>query len=97
MGITKMSNLLTNWILRLICLVSLVYPTAALAQDSFYKGKTIRFVVAYEPGGGFDVYTRTIARHFAPVYDAVCRELGAGRKTSAPLRQAYSRQSHDLG
>ena len=59
-----MSNLLTNWILRLICLVSLVYPTAALAQDSFYKGKTIRFVVAYEPGGGFDVYTRTIARHF---------------------------------
>jgi tripartite-type tricarboxylate transporter receptor subunit TctC len=33
------------------------------AQD-FYKGKTVRFIVGYSPGGSFDLYTRVIARHF---------------------------------
>lgn len=33
------------------------------AQDSFYKGKTIRFIVGAPPGGGFDTYSRAITRH----------------------------------
>ena len=37
-----------------------VSPT--LAQE-FYKGKTIRLIVATTPGGGFDAYSRAIARH----------------------------------
>jgi tripartite-type tricarboxylate transporter receptor subunit TctC len=37
-------------------------PSAARADD-FYKGKTIRFIVGYAPGGGYDTYTRAIARH----------------------------------
>ena len=37
-------------------------PTSALADD-FYKGKTIRFVVGYAPGGGYDTYTRAVVRH----------------------------------
>jgi tripartite-type tricarboxylate transporter receptor subunit TctC len=36
-------------------------PTAA-AQD-FYKDKTIRFIVGQAAGGGYDTYTRTIARY----------------------------------
>jgi tripartite-type tricarboxylate transporter receptor subunit TctC len=35
----------------------------AFAQDNFYKGKTIRIIVATSAGGGFDTYTRTIARY----------------------------------
>jgi tripartite-type tricarboxylate transporter receptor subunit TctC len=35
----------------------------AAAQESFYKGKVLRIVVATSAGGGFDAYTRTIARH----------------------------------
>jgi len=35
----------------------------AFAQELFYKGKTIRIVVATSAGGGFDTYTRTIARY----------------------------------
>ncbi len=31
--------------------------------EDFYKGKTIRIVVATTPGGGFDAYSRMIARH----------------------------------
>ncbi len=39
--------------------------TTSLAQtvESFYKGKTVRFIVGFSPGGGFDTYTRAIARH----------------------------------
>ena len=29
----------------------------------FYKGKTIRIIVGASPGGGYDLYSRTIARH----------------------------------
>lgn len=31
--------------------------------DELYKGETIRFIVGAPPGGGYDTYTRTIARH----------------------------------
>jgi tripartite-type tricarboxylate transporter receptor subunit TctC len=34
-----------------------------LAQDSFFKGKTIRIIVGLSPGGGYDTYSRLVARH----------------------------------
>lgn len=37
---------------------------AYLSTHDFYKGKTMRFIVAFSPGGAFDTYTRAIARHF---------------------------------
>src|SRR5687767_7035804 len=36
----------------------------ALAAD-FYAGKSIELVVGSDVGGGYDIYTRTIARHIA--------------------------------
>ncbi len=33
------------------------------AQDPFFKGKIVRIVVGFSPGGGFDTYSRVIARH----------------------------------
>jgi len=36
---------------------------AADATDEFYKGKTIRIVVGFAAGGGFDTYARAIGRH----------------------------------
>jgi tripartite-type tricarboxylate transporter receptor subunit TctC len=38
--------------------------TGAHAAD-FYAGKTIDLVVSNAPGGGFDIYARTIARHMS--------------------------------
>ena len=32
-------------------------------NHELYRGKTIRLVVGYAPGGGYDFYARTIARH----------------------------------
>jgi len=36
---------------------------AAPAQEPFYAGKTLRIVVGTSAGGGFDTYSRAIARH----------------------------------
>jgi tripartite-type tricarboxylate transporter receptor subunit TctC len=36
---------------------------AATNDDGFYRGKTIRMIVAFSAGGGYDTYSRTIARH----------------------------------
>ncbi len=38
-------------------------PGAALAASSFYEGKTIRIIVGYSAGGGYDTYARVFSRH----------------------------------
>ncbi len=35
----------------------------ARADDDFFRGKTITFIVPTAPGGGYDAYSRLIARH----------------------------------
>jgi tripartite-type tricarboxylate transporter receptor subunit TctC len=42
-----------------------VVPAHAASVEDFYKGKTIQFIVGGTAGGGYDTYTRLIARHFA--------------------------------
>jgi tripartite-type tricarboxylate transporter receptor subunit TctC len=50
----------------LLPIILSVLPVAARAAsvEDFYKGKTIQFVVGGTAGGGYDTYTRLIARHF---------------------------------
>jgi tripartite-type tricarboxylate transporter receptor subunit TctC len=41
-----------------------ILPDFSIASESdFFQGKTIRIVVGSSPGGGFDTYSRTLARH----------------------------------
>jgi hypothetical protein len=50
--------------LLLAACLTLVLPViGARAQDSFYNGKTVRIIVGAAAGGGYDTYSRTIARH----------------------------------
>ena len=35
----------------------------AHATDNFFVGKTVRIMVGFSPGGGFDAYSRLLARH----------------------------------
>jgi len=39
------------------------FADAATTDDGFYRGKTVRLIVAFSAGGGYDTYSRTIARH----------------------------------
>src|SRR5580765_6299513 len=36
---------------------------AADAVADFYKGKTVQVLVGFGPGGGYDLYARTLARY----------------------------------
>ena len=44
-------------------LILLLSVNSANAQEPFYKGKTVRIIVGASAGGGYDTYSRTIARH----------------------------------
>ena len=48
-------------VLVLIGLV--ISPVIAFSAAPFYEGKVIRIIVGASPGGGFDLYARTLARH----------------------------------
>lgn len=43
--------------------LALLKATADGTTREFYNGKTVRIVVGYAPGGGYDFYARVIARH----------------------------------
>lgn len=52
-----------HWMLLLAVAIGPgVLPAKAMGAD-FYQGKTVRFIVGFSAGGGFDTYTRAIARH----------------------------------
>ena len=60
---------------------------ASRAEDAaaYYKGKTVRIIVGYGPGGGYDAYARMIAPVFARYLGAsvvVENQPGAGGLTA---------------
>jgi tripartite-type tricarboxylate transporter receptor subunit TctC len=57
------SRLTKSFAVLLIALA--VSEQLAHSAESFYEGKTIRIIVGTSPGGGYDTYTRLIARHFS--------------------------------
>jgi len=53
---------------KALILVSVIIAAAgqpAYSAAPFYEGKAIRIIVGTAPGGGYDTYTRLIARHFS--------------------------------
>jgi len=51
-----------------LCLLIAVLGAGLLpagAQDDYYRGKVVRIVVGFPPGGGYDTYSRAIGRHLA--------------------------------
>jgi tripartite-type tricarboxylate transporter receptor subunit TctC len=57
------------WGLTIACAILLIALSAsdqrAHGAAPYYEGKTIRIIVGTSPGGGYDTYTRLIARHFS--------------------------------
>ena len=52
--------------LLLVIVLGLILPVMSpqkSAADDFYKGKTIRFVVGFAAGGGYDLSARIVGRH----------------------------------
>jgi tripartite-type tricarboxylate transporter receptor subunit TctC len=40
-------------------------PAQAQTVSDFYRGRTVNLVIGYAPGGGYDLYARTLARHIS--------------------------------
>ena len=41
----------------------LAFPAHAQSAADFYKGKSVALAISFSPGGGYDLYARTLARH----------------------------------
>ena len=86
--------MLLLWILGL----ALTLGHDAAAQESFYKGRTIRLVEAYSAGGGYDTYARLIARHLGrhiPGNPAVAVENMTGAGGLIAVNYLFNRAEPD--
>jgi len=52
-----------RFFLPMVAIVFTLIPCITLGAGPFYEGKMIRIIVGTSPGGGYDIYARTIARH----------------------------------
>jgi hypothetical protein len=52
-------------LLAMALILSFASASAASADDYYFKGKTIRIVVGFSAGGGFDTYAGAIGRHMS--------------------------------
>lgn len=58
-----MRALLPRLGLILLTWIAIASVSAYASADDFYEDKTIRFIVSSPPGGGYDLYSRLLARH----------------------------------
>lgn len=68
------------------------------AQESYYRGKTVTFLVGAPPGGGFDTMTRIVARHLGrniPGNPIVVVQNMPGAGTVIAANHLYNRSKPD--
>src|SRR3990170_4731605 len=64
--------------------VAVGFGTSLSAQEPFYKDKTVRIMVGFSPGGGFDTYARIIGQHIPGGPTVVVENMtGAGSLVAA--------------
>src|SRR5262245_66680888 len=89
----KRFHSLTLLALAIFYLLNLMTVNLVFAQESFYKGKTIRIIVGFSAGGGFDTYARALARHLSkhiPGNPAVIVENMAGAGSLIAANHIYN-------
>jgi tripartite-type tricarboxylate transporter receptor subunit TctC len=52
----------SHWALALAAILISLVPASAQEAAPFYQGKTLRIIVGYSPGGGYDTNARILAR-----------------------------------
>jgi tripartite-type tricarboxylate transporter receptor subunit TctC len=70
----------------------------AAAPEEYYKDKTVRFVVGYSSGGGFDRLTRMVARHigkYLPGRPATLVDNMPGAGSALAANYLYNRTKPD--
>jgi tripartite-type tricarboxylate transporter receptor subunit TctC len=65
---------------------------ASFAQTHFYEGKTIRIIVGFSPGGGYDALARMLSRHmpkYIPGHPAIVVENMTGAASLLAANHIY--------
>ena len=82
-----MSRSMVSRILWAAAAAALAQPSLAQTGADFYKGKTVTYIVATGPGGGYDTYGRLVAEYMQkhlPGSTFVVRNMpGAGHLVGA--------------
>jgi tripartite-type tricarboxylate transporter receptor subunit TctC len=60
----KTCILVAKWGIAAGLVAALATSANNSAAQDFYKGKRVTLLIGYAPGGGYDTYARTFARHF---------------------------------
>lgn len=70
--------------------IAVLHPLSAQADSvaDFYKGNTIRVIVGYAPGGGFDAYGRLLADHLPRYLPGAPKALVENMPGAATLKAA---------
>jgi tripartite-type tricarboxylate transporter receptor subunit TctC len=79
-------------------LLVLFFFALEVGAQEFYKGNTIRFVVGFSAGGGFDTYARVIARHIRkhiPGNPSTVVENMAGAGSGIAANHIYAKAKPD--
>jgi tripartite-type tricarboxylate transporter receptor subunit TctC len=91
MGKKVFQSVIVLWVLLLAVSIS-------FAAAPYFEGKTIRLIVGYTAGGGFDTYSRLIGRHLGkhiPGNPTVIVDNMPGGGSMIAAKQVYSRAKPD--
>ncbi len=72
--------------------------SSTVRADDFYAGKTIRFIVGFAAGGGYDAYTRNVARYigrYIPGHPSTVVENMDGAGSVIAVNYTYNKASRD--
>ena len=70
----------------------LFVPRISSAQANFYEGKTIRIIVGFSPGGGYDALARMLSRHmpkYIPGHPTIVVENMTGAASLVAANHVY--------
>jgi tripartite-type tricarboxylate transporter receptor subunit TctC len=91
-------RLLRLFLVTAIGVLFIVGVRPALAEESFYKGKTIHIIVGFAAGGGYDAYARVIGRHmgkYIPGNPSIVVENMAGAGSLIAANHIYKAAKPD--
>jgi len=79
----------TTWLLAIAATLLAAAPQAsAQSIADFYRGKTLRMMIGYGPGGGYDLYGRLVARHLGKYIPGQPNIVPQNREGAGSMRAA---------
>ena len=81
-----------------LMLITVLTLSGLVHADDFYRGKTVRVIVGGSAGGGFDTYSRVMARHlgkYIPGNPAIFVENMTGAGTLIAAKYLHSSAKPD--